>query len=145
MSQLRSQLTEDMKNAMRAKDSMRLNTVRFIMSAVRNWEIDNGEPTDQDILKLIAKEVKQMKDANAEFSKGGREDLVEEENKKIAILEEYLPQQLSEAELEAAVKEVKAELGDADFGTTMRAVMAKVQGKADGAAVSAMVKKLSNG
>lgn len=144
MSQLRAQLTEDMKNAMRAKDSIKLNTVRYLMSAIKNWEIDNGTPTDADVIKVIAKEVKQMKDANAEFLKGGREDLVEEENKKIAILETYLPQQLTEAELEQAVKEVMAENEGADFGTTMRAVMAKVQGKADGGAVSAMVKKLQS-
>lgn len=145
MSQLRAKLTEDMKNAMRAKDMLTLNTVRYLMSSIKNWEIDNGVPTDEDVTKVIAKELKQMKDAVAEFLKGGRQDLVDEENKKIAIIEKYLPQQMSAEELEKTVKEVMAEIGDSNFGTTIKAVMAKVQGKADGGAVSAMVKKLTNG
>jgi len=144
MSQLRAAITEDMKNAMRAKDQLTLNTVRYVMSSIRNWEIDNGVPTDQDVLKLIAKEVKQMKDAIVEFAQGGREDLVEEENKKVAILEKYLPKQLSPDELEKTVKATLEELGDSDFGKTMKAVMAKVQGKADGGTVSAMIKKLTS-
>ena len=115
------------------------------MSSIKNWEIDNGVPTDEDVTKVIAKELKQMKDAVAEFLKGGRQDLVDEENKKIAIIEKYLPQQMSAEELEKTVKEVLAEIGDSNFGTTIKAVMAKVQGKADGGAVSAMVKKLTNG
>lgn len=145
MSQLRAAITEDMKNAMRAKDMLTLNTVRYIMSAIKNWEIDNGLPTDEDVVKVIAKEVKQMKDAITEFTAGGRMDLVDEENKKIAVLQKYLPKQLSPEELEKTVKEVMAELGESDFGKTMKAVMAKVQGQADGGSVSAMIKKLMNG
>lgn len=144
MSELRAKLTEDMKNAMRAKDMLTLNTVRYLLSSIKNWEIDHGLPTDEDVVKIISKEVKQMRDAISEFARGGRQDLVEEEEKKVSILERYLPSQLSPEELERTVKEVIAELGESDFGKTMRAVMAKVQGKAEGSSVSAMVKKLMN-
>ncbi len=144
MSELRAKLTEDMKNAMRAKDMLTLNTVRYLLSSIKNWEIDHGLPTDEDVVKIISKEVKQMRDAISEFARGGRQDLVEEEEKKVSILERYLPSQLSPEELEKTVKEVMSELGESDFGKTMRAVMAKVQGKAEGSSVSAMVKKLMN-
>lgn len=144
MSELRAKLTEDMKNAMRAKDMLTLNTVRYLLSSIKNWEIDHGLPTDEDVVKIISKEVKQMRDAISEFARGGRQDLVEEEEKKVSIIERYLPSQLSPEELERTVKEVIAELGESDFGKTMRAVMAKVQGKAEGSSVSAMVKKLMN-
>lgn len=145
MSQLRLQLTEEMKNAMRARDMVKLNTVRFLLSTIKNWEIDHGQPSDQDILKLIAKEIKQMKDAIAEFARGGRQDLVDEESQKVAILEAYLPAQLTATELEAMVRATMAELESTDFGTVMRAVMAKVAGKADGTAVSAVVKQVISG
>lgn len=144
MSELRAKLTEDMKNAMRAKDMLTLNTVRYLLSSIKNWEIDHGLPTDEDVVKIISKEVKQMRDAISEFARGGRQDLVEEEEKKVSIIERYLPSQLSPEELEKTVKEVMSELGESDFGKTMRAVMAKVQGKAEGSSVSAMVKKLMN-
>lgn len=144
MSQLRAKITEDMKNAMRAKDQLTLNTVRYIMSSIKNWEIDNGVPTDEDVMKVITKEVKQMKDAITEFAQGGREDLVKEENLKVAVLEKYLPKQLTPEELEKTVKEVLESIDHSDFGKMMREVMAKVQGKADGNSVSAMIKKLTS-
>lgn len=106
MSELRAKLTEDMKNAMRAKDMLTLNTVRYLLSSIKNWEIDHGLPTDEDVVKIISKEVKQMRDAISEFARGGRQDLVEEEEKKVSIIERYLPSQLSPEELEKTVKEV---------------------------------------
>jgi uncharacterized protein len=142
MSALKARLTEDMKQAMRDRASVKLNTIRFLLSAIKNWEIDNGEQDDAGVTKIIAKEVKKMKDANIEFEKGGRQDLVEEELVKIAFMEEYLPKQLSAEEVEAIAKEVIDSSEQKDFGTLMKAVMAKVQGKADGGAVSAAVKKL---
>ncbi len=142
MSPLKNQLTEDMKNAMRARDSLRLNTIRFLLSIIKNWEIDNGEQDDAGVLKLIASEVKKMKDALIDFEKAGRQDLVSEETSKVAILEAYLPQQLSEEELMKLVVEAKRGTEGANFGEVMRAVMAKVAGRADGGRVSAAVKQL---
>ncbi len=138
---LKEQLTEDMKNAMRSGEQLKRDTVRFLMSAIKNFEIDNGPQNDDGVVKIVAREVKKMKDALTDFIKAGRQDIVEEENKKIAILEAYLPKQLTPEELEATVKEVLAEVGNSDFGKAMKAVMAKVQGKADGGQVSATVKK----
>lgn len=142
MSQLKAQLTEDMKNAMRARDSVRLNTVRFLLSEIKNFEIDNGPQDDAGVTKVIAKEVKKMKDAINDFDKAGRQDLVEEESVKVKIMEAYLPAQLSGEELNALVQEVINETGNKEFGVLMKAAMTKVQGRADGGAVSAALKKL---
>jgi uncharacterized protein len=142
MSALKAQLTEDMKNAMRARESVKLTTIRFLLSEIKNFEIDNGEQDDAGVTKVIAKEVKKMKDAMNDFANAGRQDLVDEETVKVQIMESYLPAQLSAEELEVLVKEAIAEAGSSEFGVVMKAAMAKVQGRADGGAVSAMVKKL---
>lgn len=141
MSPLKNQLYEDMKTAMKAHDAQKLGVVRFVISQVKNWEIDNGEQDDAGIQKIIASEVKKMKDANVEFEKGGRQDLVDEEKAKIVLMEEYLPKQMSDEELAQIVKEVVSSATDKNFGMIMKSVMAKVQGKADGGRVSAMVKQ----
>ncbi len=140
MSQLKAQLTEDMKQAMKAHDSMKLNTVRFLLSEIKNWEIDNGPQEDDGVIKVIAREVKKLKDALTDFEKAGRTDLVDEEKQKLTVMESYLPQQLSDGELQKIVEEVVASSDKKDFGTIMKAVMARAQGKADGGRVSAMVK-----
>lgn len=137
---LKQQLTEDMKQAMRDRDSMKLNTVRFLLSEIKNFEIDNGEQDDAGVLKLVQKQVKQMKDAIAEFDKAGRSDLVEEENKKVAILETYLPQQMSDDQLAIIVDEVLAATDNKQMGPVMAEVMKRVAGQADGGRVSAMVR-----
>lgn len=142
MSQLRTQLTEDMKNAMRARDMLRLGVIRFLLSEIKNFEIDNGEQDDAGIIKIIAREVKKVKDALIDFEKTGREDLVKEETAKLEIMESYLPKQLSDEELKTIVSEVAAASEKKDFGTVMKAVMAKVQGQADGGRVSAVVKEV---
>ncbi len=141
-SALKNQLVEDMKTAMRARDSVKLGVVRYLLSEIKNWEIDNGEQEDEGVQKVIAREVKKMKDALEDFRKGGREDLVEEETVKIAIMESYLPQQMNDADLEAIVKKVVDAATDKNFGTLMKSVMSEVKGQADGSRVSAMVKKV---
>ncbi len=141
MSQLKTQLVEDMKTAMRAHDSVRLGVIRFMLSEIKNFEIDNGEQDDAGIQKIIAREIKKVKDANVEFEKGGRQDLVDQETEKIGMMEVYLPKQMSDEDLQKIVTEVVAESDKKDFGNVMRAVMAKVQGLADGNRVSAMVKQ----
>ncbi len=138
---LKSQLTEDMKTAMKAHDSVRLNTIRFMISEIRNFEIDNGEQDDASVQKLMAKQVKQMKDAMTEFAQGGRQDLVDEEMVKVKILEAYLPQQMSDEDLQAIVDRVVSSATDKNMGMLMGQVMKEVAGQADGGRVSAMVKK----
>jgi uncharacterized protein YqeY len=140
-STLKTQLTEDMKNAMRAHDSVRLNVIRFLLSELKNWEIDNGEQANDGVEKVIAREVKKVKDALVDFQKAGRQDLVDEENVKIAIMEEYLPKQMEDEELRKIVQDVVNSAEQKDFGSLMKAVMVKVQGQADGGRVSAMVKQ----
>jgi hypothetical protein len=139
---LKDQLMEEMKNAMRAKDTVRLGVIRFLRSEIKNIEIDHGDQDDAGVLKIIAKQVKSMKDANNEYLKGGREDLVEDNNTKIKILEEYLPQQLSDEELEAIVKKVVDSAEEKHMGKIIGSVMKEVDGKADGGRVSQMVRKL---
>jgi uncharacterized protein YqeY len=141
MSDLKAQLTEDMKNAMRAHDSVKLNTVRFLLSELKNWEIDNGVQDDAGVMKIIQREVKKMKDAIEDFKSGNRDDLVQEENAKVAILESYLPKQMSDEDLMKHVKEVVSSSEDKNFGILMKAVMARVQGQADGGRVSALLKQ----
>lgn len=137
---LKTQLTEDMKNAMRAKDTVKLGVVRFLISDIRNFEIDNGEQDDAGVEKIIAKQVKQMKDAIAEFEKGGRADLVAEEEAKVAIMQTYLPQQMSDEELKAIVDRVVGQTDNTNMGQVIGLVMKEVAGRADGGRVSALVK-----
>ncbi len=141
---LKTQLTEDMKQAMRDRNSAKLNTIRYMMSEIKNWEIDNGEQDDAGVQQLIAKQIKQMKDAISEFEKGGRQDLVDEESGKVKFLEVYLPAQLSDDELKAIVTEVIAVTEPKSMGPVMQAVRAKVGDRADGGRVSACVKAALN-
>lgn len=141
---LKQQLLEDMKTAMRAHDSMKLNTIRFLQADIKNVEIDNGEQDDAGVQKIIAKQIKQMKDAISDYQKGGRQDLVDEETQKVAILETYLPQQMSDDALTAIIDQVIADMGSDNMGQLIGAVMKKVAGQADGGRVSALIKaKLS--
>lgn len=137
---LQLQLTEDMKQAMRDKNTVKLGVVRYLKSVIKNFEIDNGEQTDGGVQKIIAAEVKKMKDAVKEFAAAGRNDLVEQEAEKITLMESYLPQQLSDAELDEIVTAVVAGAADKNMGKIIGAVMAKVAGKAAGDRVSALVK-----
>lgn len=137
----KSELMQKMKDAMKARDSVRVGTLRYLLSELKNAEIDNGELTPNDISKLIAKQVKQMRDALKDFAAAGREDVVEEESKKIAILEEFLPEQLSDDALDAIVVEVVASTDEKNMGKIIGMVMGKVSGQADGSRVSAAVKK----
>jgi uncharacterized protein YqeY len=142
MSNLKNQLVEDMKNAMRARDSLRLGVIRFVLSELKNFEIDNGEQDDAGVMKVIAREVKKVNDAIVDFEKAGREDLVNEEKSKVEIMQSYLPKQMSDEELEGIVKKVVESSSDKNFGAMMKAVMAQTAGQADGGRVSTMVKKV---
>ena len=137
-----------MKTAMRAKDTARLGTVRLLLSAMKQKEIDERLVlTDADILAIIDKMVKQRRDSIAQFEKAGRNDLADVEKAEIAVLSAYLPQQLSEAEVAAAIAAAIAEAGAAgakDMGKVMGLLKSRLAGKTDMGKVSGLVKaKLS--
>jgi uncharacterized protein YqeY len=134
----------DFKDAMKSKDEIKKNTVNLVRAAIKQVEVDTRtELNDEDILPIIAKQVKMRRDALAEFEKGGRTDLIDAYKKEIEILEVYLPAQLSEEEIRKVVEEVAAELGieggRQNMGKLMGPVMNKVKGQADGGAVKKVV------
>ncbi len=145
---LKEKLTADMKEAMKAKEEgkQRLSVIRLVRGAVRQQEIDGKkELSDEDVLGVISKEVKQRRDSIEDFKKGGRDDLVAEAEAEIAILMEYLPQQLSEDEVRSLVQEAIAASGATspkDMGKVMKELMPKVKGRADGKLVNGIVKEL---
>ena len=141
---LKSQITEDMKTAMRAKDSARLSTIRLLLAAIKQREVDERiELTDADVLSIIDKMIKQRRDSIAQFEAGKREDLAAIERAEAALLGTYVPAQLSESEIDAAVAEAIAATGasgPAGIGKVMAAVKPKLAGRADMALVASRVK-----
>ena len=141
-------LTEDMKQAMKDKESgkLRLSVIRMARANIKNIEIDEKrELNDDDVLAVLMKEVKMRQDSLEEFTKAGREELVEQAKQEIAILRKYLPEQLSDEELKALVEEAVAETGAAgpkDMGKVMAALMPKTKGRADGKRINTMVREL---
>jgi uncharacterized protein YqeY len=146
---LKDRITEDMKNAMRAGEKERLATIRLILSAVKQREVDERITLDDSqVLAAIEKMIKQRKEAITQFEAGGRADLVAKETAEIAILQAYLPAQMSDAEIDALIAEAIASTGAAtikDMGKVMGAVKAKAQGRADMGAVSARIKQKLSG
>jgi len=137
---LSQQLVNDMKQAMKDRDSVRLGTIRFLRSEIKNFEIDNGEQDDAGVGKIVVKQVKQIRESIEEYKKADREDLVADEEAKLKVLETYLPEQMSDDELKSVVSEVLAGLENPQIGPVIGQVMAKVQGKADGGRVAGLVK-----
>jgi uncharacterized protein YqeY len=142
---LREKLDEDLKSAMRAKDSLRMNTIRALKSAVKYREIELMKPLDEaGILGVMATEIKRRRDSVEQYRAGNRADLADKEEAEIKILQEFLPQQLTAAEVEAKVVEVIARVGaqgPKDMGAVMKALLPDVQGRADGKVVSELVKQ----
>ena len=141
---LKDRITEDMKNAMRAGDKERLGTIRLALSAIKQREVDERIVLDDaQVLAVLEKMIKQRREAIAQFESGNRADLVAKETAEIAVLQPYLPAQLSEADLDVLIAEAIAASGAAsikDMGKVMAAVKAKAQGRADMGAVSARIK-----
>jgi uncharacterized protein YqeY len=141
---LKERITEDMKTAMRAKDSERLGTIRLLQSAMKQKEVDERiELDDAAIVAIVDKMIKQRKDSIAAFELAARQDLVDKEKSELAVLIAYLPERLSAQELTAAVQAIVTELGatgPGDMGKVMGAVKTRLAGKADMGAVSAAVK-----
>ena len=145
MSTLKERITEDMKAAMRAKEAERLGTIRLLLAACKQKEVDERiELDDAAVIAVVDKLIKQRKDSVAAYSQAGRTDLADKESAEIAVLEVYLPQRLSEAEIAEAVAAIVAEVGatgPGDMGKVMGAVKSRLAGKADMGLVSAAVKK----
>lgn len=138
-------LESDLISAMKSKDVVRVGTIRLLISEFKNAQIDlraKGEELTTDIcLKILNREAKKRKESIDLFAKSGRTDLVDSETAELEIIEEYLPKQMSEDELEIIVKGVVSELSDKNFGNAMKAVMERVKGQADGKIISDLVKK----
>ena len=146
---LKEQLMADFKEAMKAKDDVRKNTISFARAAVKQYEVDNREELDDEgIIKILAKQVKMRKDALADFEKAGRTDLADGYKAEIEILEKYLPEQMSKEEILKIVQATKEELGlegtKKEMGKFMGAVMKKVNGRADGNAVREVIQGFLN-
>ncbi len=141
---LKTRITEDMKDAMRARDSARLSTIRMLLAAIKQREIDERiELTDADVVAVIDKMVKQRKDSITQFVAGRREDLADKERAEVAVLTAYRPRQLSDAEIDAEITAAIAATGAAGMaamGRVMGIVKGKLAGRADLAAVSSRVK-----
>lgn len=147
---LREKILLDQKEAMKERAEVRLETLRMLWSAIRNAEIDKGhkELTDLEVQKVAATQMKQLKDANLDFSKGGRQDLVEKTNAEIEILQTYLPEQLSDDVLMTLVKKVLSEQGIVGASMTGKAiglVMKEVGGRAEGDRVRTAVAQVLTG
>jgi uncharacterized protein YqeY len=142
---LKVRITEDMKAAMRAKDAARLGAIRFLQAAIKQKEVDERvEVDDAAILAIIDKLIKQRRDSITQFESAGRRDLVDKEQAELALLQGYLPQQLTEAELEAEVDAAMAESGAAGaaaMGKVMAVLKPRIAGRADIGKASALVKK----
>ncbi len=145
---LKATITDDMKTAMRAKDSERLGTIRLLLAAMKQKEVDERiELDDAAVVAIVDKLIKQRKDSVAAFESAARQDLADKESAEIEVLKAYLPQRMSEAEITDAVKAIVAELGASgpgDMGKVMGAVKTQLAGKADMGLVSAAVKAVLN-
>ncbi|MBX9587517.1 MAG: GatB/YqeY domain-containing protein [Gammaproteobacteria bacterium] len=150
---LKNRITEDMKEAMRAKESARLAVIRFLLAAIKQVEVDAktavGEErtalTDEQTLAVINKLIKQRRDSKEQFEKAGRDDLAQQESYELSVLVHYLPPQLDEAEVESLVKAAISESsasGIQDMGKVMAILKPQLQGRADMGAVSAKIRSL---
>ncbi|TLY80839.1 MAG: GatB/YqeY domain-containing protein [Gammaproteobacteria bacterium] len=146
---LKERITEDMKSAMRAGDKDRLGTIRLALAAIKQREVDERVSLDDaQVLAVLEKMIKQRREAIIQFDSGGRADLVAKETAEIAVLQGYLPARMSDAEIEALIREAIAATGAVsikDMGKVMGAVKAKAQGRADLAEVSARIKQKLGG
>lgn len=142
---LKEKLLEDMKTAMKEKDTIRKDAVTMVRSAILQTEKDNKITLDdQEIIEVIAKEVKKRKDSLPEYEKSNREDLISKLKTEIDILMKYLPEQMSEQEVEEIVQQAISDTGASsvkDMGKVMSAVIAKVKSRADGKLINQIVKK----
>ena len=143
---LRERLMAELQSAMRNQDTVRRDTIRMTRAALVNLEIElQREATDEEVLDLIARQVKQRKESIEMFRQGGRQDLVDAEEAQLVILEEYLPRQLTRSEIEQVVQEIIDDMGATDMkqmGPVMRESMSQLKGQADGSLVNQIVREI---
>ena len=143
---LKEKLMDDLKNSMKEKNEIRKNTVQMVRAAILQVEKDKGITVEDDrIIEIIAKEVKTKKDALVDFERAAREDLINQTNQEIAILQEYLPKQLSKEEITDIVKQIISEIGATsmkDMGSVMKEAKGKIGAGADGRTINEVVKEL---
>lgn len=140
---IKATLSDEIKTAMRARDSLALDALRYLLSLIRNFEIDaHRDATDEEIISIIQKETKRRREGIEQFEKAGRAQTVEEETKKLEILQRFLPKQMSAEEIAVEVKKIVDALPVKDVPSAMKAVMAQLKGKADGKVVADLVKKV---
>lgn len=141
---LREKIADEMRAAMKAREQARVATLRMLMTAIKNTEVEKlHELSDDEVLDVIGREAKRRRESIDAFEKGGRTDLVEKETAELRVLEAYLPDKLSDDEVAALVDQAVAETGASSpkqMGEVMKALMPKIRGRADGAQVSALVK-----
>jgi len=146
---LKTQITEEMKTAMRARDTQRLAAVRLVLAAIKQKEVDERKDlTDQDVIAVVEKMIKQRRESIVQYEKAARADLAEVEKFELTVLQAYMPQSLSESEVEAAVAAALSESGAQgvrDMGKVMGVLKSRIAGRADMSAVSAMVKARLSG
>ena len=145
---LREQIVEAQKKAMKEKNAEKLSILRVLWAAIKNEEIDRRqELTDEQVQEVVARQVKQLKDALVDFERGGRADLIEKTNQEISVLVEYLPEQMSDDDLEKLIKNILTDnniTDTKDAGRAMSVVMPAVKGKADGSKVRNIVNQILN-
>ncbi len=143
---LNAQIKNDIKDAMRAKETVKRDTLRNIQASIKQIEVDERrEVTDSDVEAVLMKYMKQREDAKAQFADAGRDDLVAKEDAEIAIVKAYLPEPMDDTELESVLKEVIASVGAEsmkDMGKVMGAAKSTIGSRADGGRINQMVKKL---
>jgi uncharacterized protein YqeY len=143
---LKEQVIADLTEAMKAKDELKTSALRMLKAAIMNYEVSGADmvATDEVVVDLVKKGIKQRKEAAEGFKQGGNETSAQKELDEIKILEKYMPEQMSEDKVKAIVQETIQQMnaGPADFGKVMGAVMGKVKGKADGGVVNKVVKEL---
>jgi len=142
---LKKKIISDLKDSMKAGDQITRGVLRMLNSDIKNAEIEKGgEAGDNEVIEIIKRSVKRRKDSIEQFAKGGRADLVSKEKEELAVLEKYMPEQMSEEEIRKIVKRIILESGAPDasgFGKVMGAVMKEAGGNADGSVVSGIVKE----
>jgi uncharacterized protein YqeY len=140
---MKNRLNDDLKSAMKNKDALRLSVIRLVKKYIQELETSvghNGEATDAEIMKIINKLVKQGKDSAEQYKSAGRIELYNEEMLQVAVLEEYLPKQMSEDEISVEIDKVMAETGSTNMGVLMKELNSRLAGRADGKTISRILK-----
>lgn len=140
---MKNRINNDLKIAMKNKDTLRLNTIRLVKKYIQELETSvghNGEATDAEIMKIINKLVKQGKDSAEQYKSAGRIELYNEEMSQVTVLEEYLPKQMSEDEISVEIDKVMAETGSTNMGVLMKELNSRLAGRADGKTISRILK-----